>query len=88
MRGTRLAAPHRGITAHVTPALQRVFDEASKLPEREQEFIAAVVMEQIESERRWDELFAKSQDMLDKLDDEAQRHIDAGRLTPIDAENM
>jgi len=72
----------------VTPALQRVFDEASKLPEREQEFIAAVVMEQIESERRWDELFAKSQDMLDKLDDEAQRHIDAGRLTPIDAENM
>jgi hypothetical protein len=53
------------------------------VPEREQEFIAAVVKE-LDSERRWDEPFANSQDVLDKLDDEAHLHIDGGRLTPID----
>ena len=72
----------------VTSALQRAFDEASKLPEREQDFIAALVMEGIESERRWDDAFANSQDVLERLDDEAQAHIDAGRLTPIDPERM
>jgi hypothetical protein len=72
----------------VTPALQQVFDEVSKLPEREQEFIAAVIREELDSERRWDELFAKSQDVLDRLADEAIAQYKAGLTEPINLDDL
>lgn len=84
------AGSHRspGIAGAVTSALKRAFDEASRLHEREQEFIAALVMEGIESERRCDEVFASSQDVLEKLDDEAVAEFEAGRTVPLDLNRL
>jgi hypothetical protein len=40
--------------------LEKVVAEAKKLPEQEQEAFAAWALAELESERRWDELFARS----------------------------
>ena len=39
--------------------LERAIAEAHKLPESEQEAVGAWLLAEIESERRWDELFSR-----------------------------
>jgi hypothetical protein len=59
----------------MTELLEKAFAEASKLPPKEQEALAAWILEELASERRWDEAFASSQDVLSRLADEAiQEH--------------
>ncbi len=44
-----------------------------------------MILDDIESERRWDELFAKSQDLLSEMAAEAKAEYEAGltdELTP------
>jgi hypothetical protein len=55
----------------MTKLLQKAFDEASKLPEAEQDALGRVLLEELASERRWDQLFAGSHDLLAELADEA-----------------
>ena len=49
---------------HGRVTFQRAVAEASKLPEAEQEAVGAWLLAELESERRWDDLFARSHDML------------------------
>ena len=55
----------------MTKLLERAFNEASKLPEIEQNAFAKWVIEELETERKWEKTFAGSEDVLDKLADEA-----------------
>jgi len=55
----------------MTKLLKKAFDEASKLPEKEQDALARILLEELASERRWDALFAGSHDLLGQLADEA-----------------
>lgn len=55
----------------MTKLLEKAFDAVSKLPEQEQDAIAAWILEEIASEKRWEELFAKSPQVLEQLADEA-----------------
>jgi len=55
----------------MTESLQNAFETASRLPDSEQDAIAAWLIAELESERKWDELFNKSQDKLGALADEA-----------------
>lgn len=41
-----------------------------------------------ESERRWDDLFARSADQLSELADEAVREDEAGLTQPLDPDNL
>ena len=68
--------------------LDRAFAEAAKLPETEQEAIAALVLAELDSERKWDDLFAKSQDLLSKLAQEARDEYRAGETEPLDPEKL
>ncbi len=58
--------------------LDQVIAEASRLSEDEQEALAAAVLAELESERRWDDLFSRSQDLLAKLAEEARHEYRAG----------
>jgi hypothetical protein len=51
----------------MTKLLQRAFDEASKLPENEQDALGRILLEELASERRWEELFAGSHDLLEHI---------------------
>ncbi|HKS22585.1 MAG TPA: hypothetical protein VJZ76_07295 [Thermoanaerobaculia bacterium] len=68
--------------------LDRVMAEAAKLPEEEQEAFAAFMLAELESERRWDELFARSQDLLSRMADEARREYRAGLTEPLDPDKL
>ena len=47
--------------------LDKALAEVARLPEEEQETIAALILEGIAAERGWDERFAKTQDQLGAL---------------------
>jgi hypothetical protein len=68
--------------------LEKVIAEASKLPDEEQNAFAAWALAELESERRWDDLFARSQDVLSRLADEAHEDYLAGRTEPLDPETL
>jgi hypothetical protein len=69
-------------------SLQRVIAEVSKLPEAEQETIGALLLAQIESMRRWDDLFARSHDILAEMAAEAIREDELGLTMPLDPDEM
>jgi hypothetical protein len=64
--------------------LQRAVAEASRLPEDEQEAVGAWILAELESERRWDDLFARSPDLLSEMAAEAVREDEAGLTEPLD----
>lgn len=72
----------------MTRLLEEAFDKASNLPEDDQDAVAALILEEIESERRWDELFAKSQDKLAELGQEALREHRQGNTERLDPEDL
>jgi hypothetical protein len=61
----------------MTQLLERAFAEASKLPEREQDSFASLLLAELDSERRWSQAFASSQDQLAKLSDAALSEFEA-----------
>ncbi len=60
----------------MTKLLEKAFRKASKLPEVEQNALAKWLLEELEAEKEWEKNFAQSEDILDRLADEA---LDAHR---------
>ena len=50
------------------------------LSAEDQDAIAALILEELEDEQRWDAAFAASQDQLAKLAEKAREDIRAGRV--------
>ena len=74
----------------MTELLQRAFDRASELPENQQDEFARFLLAELDSERRWDELFSlpESDDLLDRLADDALDAHKAGRTRPLDSAEL
>ena len=68
--------------------LQKAFEEAAKLPDNEQEALAQWLLEELASERRWDELFARSSDTLATLAEKALAEHRAGRIQDLDRKKL
>ena len=68
--------------------LEHVVAELSKLPEAEQEAVGAWILAELESERRWDDLFARSQELLAEMAVEAIREDEAGLTEPLDPDKL
>jgi hypothetical protein len=68
--------------------LRKAFDEAAKLPESDQEAVGAWLLAELESERRWDELFAQSAEMLEEMAAEALREDEAGLTKPLEPDEL
>jgi hypothetical protein len=64
--------------------LEVAFAEAAKLPQTEQESLAGWILEEISSQKRWDEIFARFPDELGRLADEAMAEHRAGKTLPLD----
>jgi hypothetical protein len=60
--------------------LDKALAEVQKLPESDQDAIAAIILEELADERKWDEAFARSQDQLGRLADLVRQDIAAGRV--------
>ena len=68
----------------MTQLLERAFAAASKLPNPEQDAFASLFLAELDSERRWTETFAATQDQLSSLADEALREFEASQTQPLD----
>jgi len=74
----------------MTQLLQKAFERAAKLPQEEQDKFARFLLAELESERRWAELFSRSEseDLLERLADEALTAHRTGRTQPLDIEEL
>ena len=72
----------------MTKALQDPFNEAEKLPEAEQDQLAAAIRAEIEAERAWEARLAASQDALGALADEALAEHRSGRTLRFDPDEQ
>lgn len=68
--------------------MEQAVTELTKLPEAEQEAAGAWILAELESERRWDELFARSADLLEEMAADAIREDEAGLTEPLDPEKL
>ena len=63
----------------MTKLLEQAFAQASRLSQAEQDALAAILLDELKSEKRWAETFAQSQDKLAKLADEAVEEFKSGK---------
>jgi len=67
----------------MTQLLEKALREVAKLPPSEQDAVAAIVLEELAAERKWGELFGKSQEQLAGLAQEALAEHRAGKTEPF-----
>lgn len=67
----------------MTQLLEKALNEVAKLSASEQDAMAAILLDELASEQRWTESFAKSQDVLSRLAEEALAEYAAGRTKPF-----
>ena len=72
----------------MTQLLNQAFQEASKLPDVQQNIIARWLLDELLAEKKWDSLFAESEDFLASLADEALREHCAGKTKPLNLDDL
>jgi hypothetical protein len=68
----------------MTKLLKKAFNQASKLPDSFQDAIAAIVLEELEDEQKWEAAFTNSQKHLSKLAAKVRTKIKKGETLPFD----
>ena len=69
----------------MTTLLKEVLAKVAKLPAHRQNELAALLLAEIAADERWDELFAKSQDKLEALANEALDEHARGNTRPFES---
>jgi hypothetical protein len=66
--------------------IEQAIRRIHQLPEQDQEAIASIILQEIESERRWDELLARpeSAELLSQMADRALDAVRVGRSRKLD----
>jgi len=72
----------------MTQLLEQAVDQVKKLPNSEQDAIAALILEEIADERRWDEKFAQTQPQLARLAEQVRGDIRAGRVRDVGIDEL
>lgn len=63
----------------MTELLEKAFAKVSELPEKEQNEIASLILEEITDEQKWQKSFANSTTQLEILAEEALREYKLGK---------
>ncbi len=72
----------------MTDLLEQAIARLKTLPAVEQDAIAAMILEELEDEIRWDKAFTSSQDILAKLAAEAMTEYRAGKTQELNPETL
>jgi len=72
----------------MTKLLKQAFEEVSRLDGAEQDSVARWLLDELASDRRWDEAFQRSPDPLGKLAGEALGEHRGGRTRPLDPDAL
>ena len=72
----------------MTRLLEKAFKEASKLPVVNQNALAKWLLEELESEKKWEQMFDESGNVLEHLADEAIEAHKKGKTKPLHIERL
>jgi len=72
----------------MTRLLEKAFEQASELPEGEQDDFAAFLLEELQAERRWSQAFQRSQDELAQLAQEALDEHRSGTSEELNTDRL
>jgi hypothetical protein len=72
----------------LSATLEKAFAEASKLNEEEQNALAAWILQEIDSQKRWEKAFSSSADKLAQLAAEALEEHRRGETHELDPEEL
>ncbi len=74
----------------MTSLMQQAIAKATQLSEEDQDSIASIILREIESEERWDELFSQpeSADLLSRMADDALADARSGRARKLDLDEL
>jgi hypothetical protein len=72
----------------MTKLLEKAFAEAVKLTKKEQDQVAKWLLAELESERLWEDAFARSADQLAQLANAALKEHRKGRTRPLDPNQL
>lgn len=67
----------------MTHALVAAIARAEKLPPEEQDVLAAILVEEIASDQRWSQSFARSEHVLETLAAQALAEFKSGKTRPL-----
>jgi hypothetical protein len=70
----------------MTQLLESVMEKIADLPEEKQNSLASFILAELESEARWDSLFASSKGILAKMAHDAVAEFERGETEPLDLE--
>jgi hypothetical protein len=63
--------------------MTKLLEKVAKLPPSEQDALASIVLQELELEQRWTASFARSQEKLASLAEEALAEFNAGKTKPL-----
>jgi hypothetical protein len=72
----------------MTRALQDAFDAAARLPDQQQDALAAAILEDLALEQQWEARLASKLGRLERLADEALADHAGDRSLPLDPEKL
>ena len=72
----------------MTALLEQAISQAAALPDERQDALAALLLEEIEDETRWDAAFARSQETLATLAAEAMDEHRAGETEDLQPDEL
>ena len=72
----------------MTQLLEKALAEVQKLTDPDQDTIAAMILDELADERRWDLAFARSQEQLGRLADRVRQDIRAGRVRNVGIDEL
>jgi hypothetical protein len=72
----------------MTEMFAKAVEQVNQLADEQQDAIAALILEEIEDEARWDALFARSQDVLEQLAAEAEEEDRQGLTKELDPDSL
>ena len=72
----------------MTNLLEKAIEKTRRLTEREQDSIAALILDELGEDECWDQAFASSEDALVKLAADAIAEDRAGKTLPFDAAKL
>jgi hypothetical protein len=68
--------------------LKEVIDAVSRLPETDQEELASAILQELQTEAKWQSALNDSQPALSKLAEEALEEYRAGRTETLDPDRL
>lgn len=69
----------------VTTLMKEFIERLKEIPEEEQDKYAATYLKELEDDRRWEALFARTtEEQWEKLVEEARTDVEEGETVPLD----